>query len=95
MTPGATRFVMTSESAVSRPIMPKGASSNSAFFSKSLCGAWSVTMASTVPSFTPSTSASLLRCVRKRELCTASTSSCSSANANARCSTAYSTGARW
>ncbi len=40
MTPRATRFVMTSESAVSRPIMPKGASSNSAFFSKSLCGAW-------------------------------------------------------
>ena len=55
---------MTSESAVSRPIMPKGASSNSAFFSKSLCGAWSVTMASTVPSFTPSTSAAASSAVR-------------------------------
>ena len=54
MTPGATRCVITSESDVSSPIMPKGASSNSRSFSKSMCGAWSVTMASTVPSATPS-----------------------------------------
>ena len=44
--------------------MPKGASSNSQFFSYSVCGAWSVTMASTVPSTTPSISAAASSDVR-------------------------------
>ena len=41
------------------PIMPFGASSNSRSFSCAACGAWSVTMMSTVPSRTPSITASL------------------------------------
>ena len=40
-------------SAVSRPLMPKGASANGRRLSASVCGAWSVAMTSMVPSLQP------------------------------------------
>ncbi|VWM12125.1 Uncharacterised protein [Collinsella intestinalis] len=62
--PVLTRLVITRPSAVSRPVMPNGASSNSRDFSQSECGAWSVAIVSTVPSMTPAMSASASAAVR-------------------------------
>ena len=47
-----------SDTAVSRPMTPNGARSNSTAFSSAWCGAWSVAMASMLPSASPSSIAS-------------------------------------
>ena len=52
-TPGSTSSVSVSASAVSRPSIPGGASSNGRSFASVGCGAWSVAMASMVPSARP------------------------------------------
>ena len=52
--PGSTSSVSTTASAVSSPIVPGGDRSNSASFSSTACGAWSVAIASIVPSASPS-----------------------------------------
>src|SRR5215831_13581453 len=46
------------DTAVSRPVMPNGALSNSTCFSSAACGAWSVAMTSMLPSARPSSMAS-------------------------------------
>ena len=51
MTPSRTSDQM-SVSERSRPVMPLGARSSVVFFSMAMCGAWSVTMMSMVPSLT-------------------------------------------
>ena len=53
-----------SERAVSRPTMPLAASANTTSFSESPCGAWSVAMASSVPSASAARTASRSRAER-------------------------------
>src|SRR2546428_2464318 len=62
--PGRTRRSSSSATAVSRPITPLAAWSNSPSFSLSACGAWSVATQSMVPSASASISASVSRFVR-------------------------------
>ena len=50
MTPVSTSLVIATASAVSTPSIPGGASSNGRSFVSGACGAWSVAMASIVPS---------------------------------------------
>ena len=52
-TSSRTRLVTPRASAVSRPMMPLGASVSGFAFSSALCGAWSVAMISMTPSFKP------------------------------------------
>ena len=52
-TPGSTSSVSASASEVSSPSIPAGASSNGRSFCSTGCGAWSVAMASMVPSARP------------------------------------------
>ena len=54
MSPVSTKFIISAGSAVSNPIIPFGASAKPLVFSSSACGAWSVIIASIVPSFNPS-----------------------------------------
>ena len=58
MIPGLTSLSRQRLRLVSKPITPKGARLNSTSFSSGWCGAWSLAMASTVPSASPATSAS-------------------------------------
>ena len=53
-------FVIANASAVSRPVIPNDARSNSTCFSWAACGAWSVAMASIVPSTSAATIASTI-----------------------------------
>ena len=62
--PGSTSSVSTTARAVSSPVVPGGAWSNSCSFSSGACGAWSVATASTVPSPSPARSASRCSAVR-------------------------------
>src|SRR5207245_4373665 len=57
MRPGPTRRSRHRLTAVSRPTTPNAASSYSTFLSSTVCGAWSVAMASIVPSRSASTTA--------------------------------------
>ena len=56
---GSIKFVILAASAVSNPIIPFGAWLSGFCFSSSLCGAWSVMIASMVPSCKPFMIASL------------------------------------
>ena len=54
---GPYALVITAAKDVSRPLKPLGAQQNSWSFSSYACGAWSVIIASIVPSFKPSNNA--------------------------------------
>ena len=58
MWPSLTSLVLLTQNAVSKPLMPLAAMWNSTRFSSSWCGAWSVAIASSVPSTRPAMQAS-------------------------------------
>ncbi len=64
MCPGRTSASAYSASAVSSPMIPKGADSKSSAFSSGACGAWSVASTVIVPSTTPATTASTSSALR-------------------------------
>ena len=66
--PVCTSRSNTIGTAVSSPTIPNGARSNSTIFSSAWCGAWSVAMASTLPSARPSSIASRSAALAQRRV---------------------------